>query len=159
MKLLSSSGCRKYFSYQEALKWQIWLPQQGKRQKLYARKTSAWFERSASLAPWFSASTASAYLLGPDPIFVGCRCMAREQHHRCLTVAMILCLFHAYTYSVIGATMPRSAADYTMASRTLSAPLAFAASWTLVIFSAMVAGSLIAWIPRRLSRSCSARWG
>ena len=44
--------------------------------------------------------------------------------------------------------MPRSAADYTMASRTLSAPLAFAASWTLVIFSAMVAGSLIAWIPK-----------
>jgi APA family basic amino acid/polyamine antiporter len=65
-----------------------------------------------------------------------------------LTVAMLFCLFHAYTYSVIGATMPRSAADYTMASRTLSAPLAFAASWTLVIFSAMVAGSLIAWIPK-----------
>ncbi len=65
-----------------------------------------------------------------------------------LTVAMFFCLFHAYTYSVIGATMPRSAADYTMASRTLSAPLAFAASWTLVIFSAMVAGSLIAWIPK-----------
>jgi amino acid transporter len=65
-----------------------------------------------------------------------------------LTVAMIFCLFHAYTYSVIGATMPRSAADYTMASRTLNAPLAFAASWTLVIFSAMVAGSLIAWIPK-----------
>ena len=65
-----------------------------------------------------------------------------------LTVAMFFCLFHAYTYSVIGATMPRSAADYTLASRTLSAPLAFAASWTLVIFSAMVAGSLIAWIPK-----------
>jgi len=65
-----------------------------------------------------------------------------------LTVAMIFCLFHAYTYATIGATMPRSAADYTMASRTLSAPLAFAASWTLVIFSAMVAGSLIAWIPK-----------
>lgn len=64
-----------------------------------------------------------------------------------LTVAMFFCLFHAYTYAVIGATMPRSAADYTLASRTLSAPLAFAASWTLVIFSAMVAGSLIAWIP------------
>jgi amino acid transporter len=61
---------------------------------------------------------------------------------------MIFCLFHAYTYSVIGAAMPRSAADYTLASRTLSAPLAFAASWTLVIFSAMVAGSLIAWIPK-----------
>ncbi|MFH1185746.1 MAG: amino acid permease [Chloroflexota bacterium] len=65
-----------------------------------------------------------------------------------LTVAMFFCLFHAYTYSVIGATMPRSAADYTLASRTLSAPLAFAASWTLVIFSAMVAGALIAWIPK-----------
>jgi len=65
-----------------------------------------------------------------------------------LTVAMILCLFHAYTYSVIGAAMPRSAADYTLGSRTLNAPLAFAASWTLVIFSAMVAGSLIAWIPK-----------
>jgi APA family basic amino acid/polyamine antiporter len=64
-----------------------------------------------------------------------------------LTVAMILCLFHGYTYSAIGATMPRSAADYTLASRVLSAPLAFAASWTLVIFSAMVAGALIAWIP------------
>jgi APA family basic amino acid/polyamine antiporter len=64
-----------------------------------------------------------------------------------LTVAMIFCLFHAYTYAAIGATMPRSAADYTLASRSLSAPLAFAASWTLVIFSAMVAGSLIAWIP------------
>ncbi len=65
-----------------------------------------------------------------------------------LSVAMFFCLFHGYTYSVIGATMPRSAADYTLASRTLSAPLAFAASWTLVIFSAMVAGALIAWIPK-----------
>lgn len=44
--------------------------------------------------------------------------------------------------------MPRSAADYTLGSRVLSAPLAFAASWTLVIFSAMVSGSLIAWIPK-----------
>lgn len=64
-----------------------------------------------------------------------------------LVVAAFFCLFHAYTYAAIGATMPRSAADYTLASRALSAPLAFAASWTLVIFSAMVAGSLIAWIP------------
>jgi basic amino acid/polyamine antiporter, APA family len=64
-----------------------------------------------------------------------------------LTIAMIACLFHAYTYAAIGAAMPRSAADYTLASRVLSAPLAFAASFTLVVFSAMVAGSLIAWIP------------
>ncbi len=40
-----------------------------------------------------------------------------------LTVAMFFCLFHAYTYAVIGATMPRSAADYTLASRTLSASM------------------------------------
>ena len=64
-----------------------------------------------------------------------------------LTVAMFFCLFHAYTYATIGATMPRSAADYTLGSRVLSPPLAFASSWTLVIFSAMVAGALIAWIP------------
>lgn len=64
-----------------------------------------------------------------------------------LTVAMVLCLFHAYTYACIGATMPRSGADYTLASRVLHPALAFAASWTLVIFSGMVAGSLIAWIP------------
>ncbi len=64
-----------------------------------------------------------------------------------LTVAMILCLFHAYTYANVGAAMPRSGADYTLASRVLNPPLAFAASWTLVIFSGMVAGSLIAWIP------------
>jgi amino acid transporter len=65
-----------------------------------------------------------------------------------LTVAAIFCLFHAYTYATIGATMPRSAADYTLASRVLSPPLAFAASWTLVIFSGIVAGALIAWIPQ-----------
>ena len=64
-----------------------------------------------------------------------------------LTVAMILCLFHAYTYANIGAAMPRSAADYTLASRVLNPQLAFGASWTLVLFSAMVAGALIAWIP------------
>src|SRR3989304_1069038 len=64
-----------------------------------------------------------------------------------LTVALFFCMFHAYTYATIGAAMPRSAADYTLGSRVLSAPIAFGASWTLVIFSAMVAGSLIAWIP------------
>lgn len=64
-----------------------------------------------------------------------------------LTIAAILSLFHGYTYAVIGAAMPRSGADYTLASRVLNAPLAFTASWTLVIFSAVVAGGLIAWIP------------
>jgi amino acid transporter len=64
-----------------------------------------------------------------------------------LTIAAVLSLFHGYTYAVIGAAMPRSGADYTLASRVLNPPLAFAASWTLVIFSAVVAGGLIAWIP------------
>ena len=64
-----------------------------------------------------------------------------------LTIAAILSLFHGYTYAVIGAAMPRSGADYTLASRVLNPPLAFAASWTLVIFSGVVAGGLIAWIP------------
>src|SRR5512140_2867602 len=61
-----------------------------------------------------------------------------------LTVAMIFCLFHAYTYACIGATMPRSAADYTLASRTLNPALAFAASWSLVLLSALVIGGVLA---------------
>jgi amino acid transporter len=76
-----------------------------------------------------------------------------------LTVAMFFCLFHAYTYATIGAAMPRSAADYTLGSRVLSAPLAFGASWTLVIFSAMVAGALIAWIPKVAVPVLARTWG
>lgn len=64
-----------------------------------------------------------------------------------LTIAMLLGLVHAYTYAAIGASMPRAGADYVLASRVLSPPLAFAASWTLAIFSGVVAGGLIAWIP------------
>ncbi len=45
-----------------------------------------------------------------------------------LIIALILCLFHAYTYAVIGTAAQRSGADYVVASRTLSAPLAFASS-------------------------------
>ena len=65
-----------------------------------------------------------------------------------LTIAMVFCLFHAFTYAVMGTLAPRAGADYVVASRTLSAPLAFIASWTLVIFSGLVAGSLIALIPQ-----------
>ena len=64
-----------------------------------------------------------------------------------LTVAMILGLFHAYTYASIGAAMPRSGADYVLASRILNPTLAFGASWVLALFSGVVAGGLIAWIP------------
>ena len=65
-----------------------------------------------------------------------------------LTIAMVLCLFHAYTYAAIGSAVPHSGADYLLSSRTINPPLAFAASWTLVVFSALVAGSLIAVIPQ-----------
>jgi amino acid transporter len=64
-----------------------------------------------------------------------------------LTLAAILCAMHAYTFSQIGAAAPRAGADYTLASRTLSPWLAFPASFALVLFSGLVAGSLIAWIP------------
>lgn len=64
-----------------------------------------------------------------------------------LTLSAILCAMHAYTYSQIGAAAPRAGADYTLASRTLSPWLAFPASFALVLFSGLVAGSLIAWIP------------
>jgi APA family basic amino acid/polyamine antiporter len=65
-----------------------------------------------------------------------------------LSVSMILSLMHGYTFAAIGIAMPRSGADYVLASRTLSPMLAFVASWTLVVFSAVVVGGLIAWIPK-----------
>jgi APA family basic amino acid/polyamine antiporter len=64
-----------------------------------------------------------------------------------LTLSLVLCGMHAYTFSQIGAAAPRAGADYTLASRTLSPWLAFPASFALVLFSGVVAGSLIAWIP------------
>lgn len=64
-----------------------------------------------------------------------------------LTLAAVLCAMHAYTFSQIGAAAPRAGADYTLASRTLSPWLAFPASFALVLFSGLVAGALIAWIP------------
>jgi amino acid transporter len=64
-----------------------------------------------------------------------------------LTLSALLCCMHAYTYSQIGAAAPRSGADYTLASRTLSPWLAFPPSFALVVFSGLVAGALIVWIP------------
>lgn len=65
-----------------------------------------------------------------------------------LTVAMVISLVHGYAFAAIGTAMPRSGADYVLASRILSPTLAFVASWTLVVFSGVVAGGLIAWIPK-----------
>ena len=121
----------------------------GKDQRLYARKSSG-LVRTIGIfgAMVFGVHCISLSSSGLIPFSWVAGVWPGSSIIGVLTVAMFLCLFHAYTYSVIGATMPRSAADYTLGSRTLSAPLAFAASWTLVIFSAMVAGSLIAWIPK-----------
>ncbi len=65
-----------------------------------------------------------------------------------LLIAMITSSIHGYTFAAIGTAMPRSGADYVLASRVLSPTLAFMGSWTLVIFSGIVAGGLIAWIPK-----------
>ena len=67
-----------------------------------------------------------------------------------ITFAAVFCLFHAYTYAVIGSMAPQSAADYVVASRTLPRSLAFASSWTFVIFSALTAGALIAQVPQTI---------
>ena len=121
----------------------------GKDQRLYARKSSGLVRTIGVFgAMVFGVHCISLSSSGLIPFSWVAGVWPGSSIIGVLTVAMFFCLFHAYTYSVIGATMPRSAADYTLASRTLSAPLAFAASWTLVIFSAMVAGSLIAWIPK-----------
>jgi APA family basic amino acid/polyamine antiporter len=125
------------------------LPKGAKGKKLYARKSSGLVRTIGVFgAMVFGVHCISLSSSGLIPFSWVAGVWPGSSIIGVLTVAMFFCLFHAYTYSVIGATMPRSAADYTLASRTLSAPLAFAASWTLVIFSAMVAGSLIAWIPK-----------
>ncbi len=123
-------------------------PAEGGERKLYARKSSGLIRTIGIFgAMVFGVHCISLSSSGLIPYSWVAGVWPGSSIIGVLTVAMIFCLFHAYTYATIGATMPRSAADYTLASRTLSAPLAFAASWTLVIFSAMVAGALIAWIP------------
>jgi APA family basic amino acid/polyamine antiporter len=123
-------------------------PTEGEERKLYARKSSGLIRTIGVFgAMVFGVHCISLSSSGLIPYSWVAGVWPGSSIIGVLTVAMIFCLFHAYTYANIGATMPRSAADYTLASRVLSPPLAFAASWTLVIFSAMVAGSLIAWIP------------
>jgi basic amino acid/polyamine antiporter, APA family len=70
-----------------------------------------------------------------------------------LTLGMIFSLVHAVTYSQIGSVYPRSGADYVFASRNLTPVGAFSSNFTLSIFSGLVAGALIAWIPSTLMSS------
>lgn len=65
-----------------------------------------------------------------------------------LTIAMVFCCFHGLTYAVIGSTVPRTGSDYVFSSRVLPPALSFIASWTLVLFSGVVAGGLAAWVPK-----------
>jgi APA family basic amino acid/polyamine antiporter len=67
-----------------------------------------------------------------------------------LCIGLILSLVHAYTYAVIGSSVPRSGADYILASRVLSGPAAFVSSWIFVISSGLAAGSLVAFIPKTI---------
>jgi amino acid transporter len=65
-----------------------------------------------------------------------------------LLISMAVSLLHGYTFASIGASVPRSGADYILASRFLNPMLAFIGSWTLVIFSGIVVGGLLAFIPK-----------
>jgi amino acid transporter len=60
------------------------------------------------------------------------------------TTAVLIGMLFSYLYAVIGVVAPRYGADYVLSSRVLPPPLAFASSWTMVIFFAFLAGSTIA---------------
>lgn len=64
--------------------------------------------------------------------------------------AGVLVMVFVFTFVLIGMAVRRSAPDYVLASRVLSAPLAFASSFTLVVFSGLAAGALIAAIPQNV---------
>lgn len=64
-----------------------------------------------------------------------------------ITVAVGIGLLFAYVYSAMGAAVPHFGADYLVASRVLPPPLAFASSWSMVLFLGLLGGSLIASIP------------
>jgi basic amino acid/polyamine antiporter, APA family len=67
-----------------------------------------------------------------------------------ITLALVFCLLPAATYALIGAAVPRSGADYILASRVLNGPVAFISSWVFVASSALAAGSLVAVIPKTI---------
>jgi amino acid transporter len=75
-----------------------------------------------------------------------------------LTVAMIMCIFHALTYSQIGSIYPRSGADYVLASRVFHPLIQFPLSFGFLIFTFLTAGALIAWIPSAVLPSFLKTW-
>jgi len=75
-----------------------------------------------------------------------------------LTVAMIMSIFHAITYSQIGSIYPRSGADYVLASRVFHPLIQFPLSFGFLIFTFLTAGALIAWIPSAVLPSFLETW-
>jgi amino acid transporter len=75
-----------------------------------------------------------------------------------LTVAMIMCIFHAFTYSQIASIYPRSGADYVLSSRMFHPLIQFPLSFGFLIFTFLTAGALIAWIPSAVLPSFLETW-
>jgi amino acid transporter len=67
-----------------------------------------------------------------------------------LTVGMLLSLTLVFTYAAIGAAVPQAGSDYVLASRVLGGRLAFASSWTFVVFSSLLVGFFVVTIVRDL---------
>jgi len=75
-----------------------------------------------------------------------------------LTLAMVMSLFHATTYSQIGSIYPRSGSDYVLGSRVFHPLIQFPLSFGFLIFTFLTAGSLIAWIPSAVLPSFLETW-
>jgi basic amino acid/polyamine antiporter, APA family len=63
-----------------------------------------------------------------------------------LAVGALVCILNAYVYSVIGAAVRRSGADYILASRVLNPAIAFAFSAAMIVFAGLVVGKITAQI-------------
>src|SRR5512146_2793711 len=60
-----------------------------------------------------------------------------------IAVGVVVLLIYAYVFAVIGAVAPHYGADYVVASRVISPPLAFASSLALVLFLSLTGGVII----------------
>lgn len=60
-----------------------------------------------------------------------------------IVIALVFCLFQAFTYAAMGIAAPHSGADYYLTTRAFSRPLGFISSWVLVIASALLVGALM----------------
>jgi basic amino acid/polyamine antiporter, APA family len=61
-----------------------------------------------------------------------------------LAAGALVCILNAYVFSVIGASVRRSGADYILASRVLNPAIAFGLSLATVVFAGLVVGKIIA---------------